>query len=50
MTPDEIAGLLDQYRAGIEAELALLRQMADVAKDRGFIRGQQLGEPEEVTS
>jgi hypothetical protein len=34
MTPDEIAGLLDQYRAGIEAELALLRQMADVAKDQ----------------
>ena len=34
MTPDEIAGLLEQYRAGIEAELALLRQMADVAKDQ----------------
>lgn len=34
MTPDEIAGLLDQYRAGIEAELALLRQMADVAKEQ----------------
>lgn len=34
MTPDEIAGLLDQYRAGIEAELSLLRQMADVCRDQ----------------
>jgi hypothetical protein len=34
MTPDEIAGLLDQYRAGIDAELALLRQMADVAREQ----------------
>jgi RNA polymerase sigma-70 factor (ECF subfamily) len=24
--------------------------LADVARDRGFIRGQQLGAPEEVTS
>ena len=31
MTPDEIAGLLDQYRAGIEAELSLLHQLAGVA-------------------
>lgn len=34
MTDDEVAGLLDQYRAGIEAELALLRQLADIAKDQ----------------
>lgn len=34
MTPDEIAGLLDPYRAGIEAELTLLRQVADVPKDQ----------------
>jgi hypothetical protein len=31
VTPDEIAGLLDQYRAGIEAELSLLHQLAGVA-------------------
>ena len=31
MTYDELARLIDQYRAGIEAELALLRQLADVS-------------------
>lgn len=31
MTTDEIAHLLDQYRAGIEAELTLLRQLASIA-------------------
>jgi hypothetical protein len=34
MTPDELAGLLDQYRAGIEAELNLLHQMADIAQQQ----------------
>lgn len=34
MTPDEIVRLLDQYRAGIDAELSLLRQLADVARDQ----------------
>jgi hypothetical protein len=34
LTADEIAGLLDQYRAGIEAELNLLHQMADVAQQQ----------------
>jgi hypothetical protein len=34
MTPDEAARLLEQYRAGIDAELMLLRQLADVAKDQ----------------
>lgn len=32
MNSDEIAGLLDQYRAGIEAELTLLQQLADTAR------------------
>ncbi len=31
MTLDEIARLIEQYRAGIEAELQLLRQLADVS-------------------
>lgn len=34
MTLDEAARLLEQYRAGIDAELSLLRQLADVAKDQ----------------
>jgi hypothetical protein len=34
MTLDEAARLLEQYRAGIDAELALLRQLADVARDQ----------------
>jgi len=34
VTPDEIVRLLDQYRAGIDAELSLLRQLADVARDQ----------------
>ncbi len=34
MTPDEAARLLAQYGAGIDAELALLHQLADVAKDQ----------------
>jgi hypothetical protein len=34
LSPDQVAELLDRYRAGIEAELALLRQMADVSKDQ----------------
>jgi hypothetical protein len=32
MTHDEISRLLDQYRAGIDAELTLLRQLAGVAR------------------
>jgi hypothetical protein len=34
VTLDEAARLLEQYRAGIDAELSLLRQLADVAKDQ----------------
>ena len=34
MTSDEAARLLQQYRAGIDAELTLLRQLADVAHDQ----------------
>lgn len=34
MTLDEATRLLEQYRAGIDAELSLLRQLADVAKDQ----------------
>lgn len=34
MTPDELAGLLDEYRAGIDAELALLTQLADVSTEQ----------------
>jgi hypothetical protein len=34
MTPDEAARLLEQYRAGIDAELTLLRQLAAVAHDQ----------------
>ena len=34
MTADDVSRLLDQYRAGIEAELNLLRQLADVARDQ----------------
>jgi hypothetical protein len=34
VTPDQLQGLLDQYAAGIEAELALLRQVADVARQQ----------------
>lgn len=32
MTPFEIGELVEQYRAGIEAELSLLTQLADVAE------------------
>jgi hypothetical protein len=31
MTPDELGRLIDQYRAGIEAELSLLRRLDDVS-------------------
>lgn len=34
MTRDEAARLLEQYGAGIDAEVTLLRQLADVAKDQ----------------
>jgi hypothetical protein len=34
MTHDEAAQLLEQYGAGIDAELSLLRQLADVARDQ----------------
>jgi hypothetical protein len=34
VTPDELVRLIEQYRAGIEAELALLRQLADVSTDQ----------------
>jgi hypothetical protein len=34
VTGDDAARLLEQYRAGIDAELSLLRQLADVAKDQ----------------
>jgi len=34
VTPDEASRLLDQYRSGIDAELTLLRQLADVARDQ----------------
>jgi uncharacterized protein YhaN len=34
VTLDEAARLLQQYRAGIDAELSLLRQLAEVAKDQ----------------
>ncbi len=32
MTPDELVQLLEQYRAGIEAEVNLLQQLAGVAR------------------
>ena len=32
MTPDEAERLLAQYRAGIDAQLNLLRQLADIAR------------------
>jgi hypothetical protein len=34
VTRDEAARLLEQYRAGIDAELSLLRQLAEVAHDQ----------------
>lgn len=34
MTRDEASRLLEQYRAGIEAELTLLRQLSDVARSQ----------------
>lgn len=34
MTTDEAARLLDEYRAGIDAELHLLRQLSDVARNQ----------------
>lgn len=34
VTADEISRLLDQYRAGIDAELSLLRQLSDVAREQ----------------
>ena len=34
MTLDDAARLLDEYRAGIEAELNLLRQLAEVARSQ----------------
>lgn len=34
MTGDEAARLLGQYSAGIDAELTLLRQLSDVARDQ----------------
>ena len=32
MTRDELTGLIGEYRAGIEAQLHLLNQMADIAQ------------------
>ncbi|MCC7010605.1 MAG: hypothetical protein IT184_17480 [Acidobacteria bacterium] len=34
MTADELARLLQEYRAGIEAELTLLRELATIAQDQ----------------
>ena len=34
MTTDEVAELLEQYRAGIDAELRLLRQLVDVSREQ----------------
>ncbi len=34
MTADEAGRLLEQYRAGIDAELNLLRQLADIARQQ----------------
>ena len=34
MTTDEVVGLVDEYAAAVEAELALLGQLADVARDQ----------------
>jgi hypothetical protein len=34
VTGDEVARLVDDYRAGIDAELALLRQLSDVARNQ----------------
>jgi hypothetical protein len=39
VTDDEVSRLLDQYRAGIEAELNLLRQLAEVARDQREVTG-----------
>ncbi len=38
MTPDELVRLIAQYRAGIEAELNLLRQLSDVSHRSGRCR------------
>jgi len=37
VTPDELLRLVEQYRAGIEAELLLLRQLADVSKRQSSV-------------
>jgi hypothetical protein len=34
VTPDDLARLIEQYRAGIEAELSLLRRLADVSGEQ----------------
>ena len=39
MTPDELVRLIEQYRAGIEAELNLLRQLAEVSTHQRTVTG-----------
>jgi hypothetical protein len=39
VTPDEIVRLIAQYRAGIEAELTLLRQLAEIAAHQRSVTG-----------
>ena len=39
MTPDELARLIQEYRAGIEAELTLLHQLAAIANEQRTTTG-----------
>jgi hypothetical protein len=39
VTPDELVRLIAQYRAGIEAELNLLRQLAEVSSHQRSVTG-----------
>jgi hypothetical protein len=39
MTADDVGRLLEQYRAGIDAELSLLRQLADIAHRQHEVAG-----------
>jgi len=39
LTDEQLANLIDQYRAGLDAEIAILHQLADAAHRQGMDSG-----------